>query len=182
LFKIYTVFALALVAFFYAGSAFTQTFSTGPSTMDFGQVEVATGGGNSAIQLGTDGTIVYTNKFSGAGIGSPASAVISGTVSSIVDIGCEKTGTLAEPTGDTISLKNTGITVGTANAAAFSGLTLCGGLNGPGKVVHSHTLTGNTAQDTVQVGAELTGAISVFDTYNTTNAGGANFIIRIVYQ
>lgn len=160
--------------------AAAQSF-TGVTIMDFNWVEDG-GGAGRGIQLGTDGSIVYSGNISGSGSGSPASAVITGTTGLTVAISCDKIATLADATtGSTVAVKNIGATLGTTTAP-YSGLTLCKGI-GRRKEIFQHVITGITTQDTLRLGGEISiSGQPVVGDFSTANTGGAPFIINIVYQ
>lgn len=157
--------------------SFSQTAGS-IASMDFGLIEVA-GTGNSRAELGTDGSVIYTAQFSGTGTGVPGSTVISGTTGLIVEIGCTKTGSLEEAGGDSILLRDVGVTMGNGNETSFAGLNSCRGLN---KVEITHTLTGVSTQDTLKIGGALRGSINTYNTYSSATGGGTPVTIRVLYQ
>jgi hypothetical protein len=88
-----TIFYSVVYTFIFIHNVPAQTM-TSIVDMDFQNIEIGSGGATSA-KLGTDGSIVYAGKFSGNGIGTPASVLIGGTMGAAVGIGCDKTATLA---------------------------------------------------------------------------------------
>ena len=164
-----------------AKARFLAAIQLTPSDMQFGNVTfgAAPGAGDTAT-LSTDGSISYVGTFTGGGGTVAAGNVaISATPGQTMDVSCNATGVLAQDAGPgRITIND--VRVANESAAAGGGST-CAGI---GTVVLSFTLA-SSSDDQIKVGGRIDGATQVAfaaGDYATTNAGGSNILVDVIYQ
>ena len=149
--------------------------------MNFGLIEydVAHSGD---VLLGTDGS-VQLSSASGLNIsgGSATAADISfsGDTNSTIEISCETGGVLSASNGDTLTLSNVEFALDSGVSAGAG--TACTGL---GTASSTIDLSANPTP-TMFFGATVniaSNAISTSSNFSTTQAGGDQVTIRVVYQ
>ena len=159
-----------LLLFFYPAS--TQAVDQA-----YGKIEYVSGANALNATMDPNGGGITCNNASDYTcplFGTPGSFLIPGTSGQQVDLRCRKSPEISNGT-TILKVRNATIHVDGVSAAC----------NGKSRSIHTHTLTGNQAQDTVYIGARLRvtngqsgGLTGVF---NTINAGGQNHSIRYLY-
>ena len=111
-------------------------------------------------------------------MGAAGSVTINGTVGEVVDISCVTIATLSDGT-NTMSITSTEINI--ASGVAFGSGSSCAGL---GISPIAHTISATLANNDVLFGARINGSAApvASGVYNTSKAGGAPLIIRVIYQ
>lgn len=164
-----------------AQAKFLAAIQLTPSDMQFGNVTFgAAPGAGDAATLSTGGGISYVGTFTGGGGTIAAGDVaISATPGQTMDVSCNDTAVLAQDSGPGRITINQ-VRVANESAAAGGGAA-CAGV---GTVVLSFTLT-PSSDDQVKVGGRIDGATQVAfaaGDYSTTNSGGSNILVDVIYQ
>ena len=145
--------------------------------MSFGATDVASNPPNSALQMGTNGTISYGSNLSGSGNGTAGSVQMAGTTGQGYDLRCSASATLAKSGGDTIPLSPVKVSVGTPQG--YGSATSC---NGTTTTVLSGTLSATGSDNIVYLGGQLDiGATSVNGSFSTTNVGGSPITLSVIF-
>lgn len=164
-----------------AQARFLAAIQLTPSDMQFGNVTYgAAPSAGDTTTLSTDGGISYAGTFTGGGGTIAAGDVaISASPGQRMDVSCNDTGMLAQDAGPgRIAIND--VRVANESAAAGGG-SACAGI---GTVVLSFTLT-PSSDDQIKIGGRIDGATQVAfaaGDYSTTNAGGSNILIDVIYQ
>lgn len=150
-------------------------FTTGSGVIEFTGAPT----GADLIQLGSNGNIGTAGTvFTAPATGVVGDVDINGDGTSAVDISCTATATLSDGV-NTIAMNQVALSLNTGRAFGSEDYT-CAGV---GTTPHSYTLTG---ADKILMGGHIDGG-SVVGTlgagvYNTSNVGGSNITVDVVYQ
>jgi hypothetical protein len=169
-------------AFFNSGILLTQK----QQDLYFGTVNWLTlPGPGDLVSLGTDGSLVYTGGFSGTSTGSAgAVAITSGSDGQPVDIFCSTSAHLTNTTGQSIDAVRIKIAPKNATGSYATAGFLCQGPTGNPATTTFPLVFGTL--DTVMLGAQLDGSTVAGGftggSYSTTNAGGRDVQVDVVYH
>jgi len=163
--------------------AFSALSITKTADMNFGNVSYETPHSGS-IFLGTDGVVILRGSSglfleSNAPTNAGAVVVTGDTGGSVIDISCQRNGTMTDGAGNSLRVQRAEIAISTG-VPARSG-TRCLGLN-------NIILTVDTNVDPVPMilmGGRINTNNDAIDgdlEYNTLNAGGSPVRLRVVYQ
>jgi len=153
---------------------------TQQTAMDFNTTEVA-GGATGTITIGTDANISYNGFFSGPGIGTAGSflmTLIFGTGNTVA-IECDTSATLTDGGGNTITLDNIEFVVSSGNRTTFGAGDGCLGI---GTSTGTYVISGSAANRTAFIGGSLnlTGGLPSDGNYSTANAGGNAISFNVI--
>lgn len=150
--------------------AFPFIFLGSQVTMDFDQIDFDAGASGS-VNLGTNGNISYIGGYSGGGLGTAGSFVISigNNNGTSINIGCDTGATLTDINGNSVSLTNVEFVLGAASRTGFGAGISCQGVGNTGNFNLSVT-----ASRTVYIGGSLNLPIAPASSglYSTNNPGG----------
>lgn len=152
--------------------------------MDFSKIDYSAAPAvGDTVTLATNNAETFAGGKFSAGTGAAPAAgtvtVTAGTVGQTVEISCTTTGVLSNAGNtSTIGIDNTEVTTGAGGAAGTG--TACAGV---GVTPATKVLAGS---DVFKFGGRINGATQtgVFSggAYDTSNAGGTNMIVQVVYQ
>lgn len=175
--KYYFPFCI-LIYFLLPWQAYAQTLTV-QQTINFGPITFAGNPQVGQITMGTNGTVTYGTSTSGSGVGTPGRVLITGTTGSVVNIRCRNTARISKTGSTNLSIGPVKISMGTGQT--YAAATQCAGLT---NVLFTHTLTGNTALDTILIGGRIqTNNITVSNgLYKASNTGGQLATVRVILQ
>lgn len=111
------------------------------------------------IDFGTDGSIIYTNSFSGSPFGVPGRVQITGDVGDVLEIACRGQVRLSNTSTNTRLNLNIEIAMAPGTIFRGPGSADCAGQN---NVVLTHTISANSAENVVHIGGRFATGNSSF--------------------
>lgn len=175
-----TIVKYVSLCLFFVPSVYGLTLANGVD-INFGILEFSGYSGDNAI--GTNGSITYGSSFSGSSLGTAGAIEIQDTTGTVVEIACEKTGTIADISGNDISLNNAEVSIGLGNGQPHGSGTSCNGIK---KTVITHTISANSANNTLLIGLNMrtNNQQNSIESgiYRTDYSGGSPITVRILVQ
>jgi hypothetical protein len=171
---------LLIILFLMNNPAYAQLSLSSPTNLNFGAIEFSAGGGQNDVFLGTNGSVTYSNNFTGNGSGTPGELLIIDSIGTTVEIACNKDLTIADG-ASTVAVDQIEYVIGLANGVGTGVGQACRGVS---KFDQTHVVTGNAAQDTLLIGGRIRAAVSsVFDgTWSSLNTGGVGVTFMVLVQ